>query len=1074
MPSAQFDLLLAVKSQGAPQVASEIKGIGTASQGAATQTNQLPTSFAKVTQTSSGMMTQITKTNQVMGATVQTVSNSTKATTSWTSVLKNNVLAIASVASGVIGLVTQYTQLQKTQIQAQKAAVQEITTKNKVIDLTNKLTAVQQKYGQNSTQAAKAQRDLTAAQEKASIAAERNSVIQQSLSERTADFAVNILPNLIGVGSGVIQVLQGMRSAQQEVAAVTTITGDAVSVANAQMAISKVSAGELALANKGLAASEIATGEAATVAGSAMRTALIRTGIGALLVAAGTALIAFTQNWYGFRDAVNAAGKALGDFLPFLRPVLDFLGGTVGQGLLKLLGADIPQAAGASADALESVGAAGTKAAQEASQAAQEVASAWSNIFKSIDISGFSGSKKFKDQFRAISDLGFGKGGVHKIKFALELADTEQSFFSKISKAIGIIRTFHLPASDQKAWAKNITSDLSKAIKEEPALKNILQPLIDIIKANKTSANLGPLVASYFNSLPEDIKQVLAANQVDIPGLIKNMGFTPSALSAAVKATFQTPAFTNAIGDVSDWIMGGGGKGTTSGSAAKDTAGTAQGKSFVTNFVTSVQSQATQIGSTLDKVITNVAKGWDIIAQLAGVKDAALFSQGWQSFKEFGGQVGAWVTSALGSVNATIQGIGVGAANWFSIGWKSFNDLGNILNSWIAAAQNVTIPFITAIGQTAASNFAAGWKTFTDIGTAIYDWLKAGVDKAWQQIKAVGTSIAQQIQFGIGDFFTTNPVSKAIFGTGGPLGGPQTAGGETGITTPTTSTTPTPPGQKEMPVVDQTKYQKGLQLAINNAAQTVQLIAATLAKISSIRIPTPIETVYQKGLQLAINNAAQTVTLINTALKKVSKIVIPSPNEASKYQKGLQLAINNAAQTVKLIDKELKKVSKITIPSPDLHNFESALSQMVSDSKRAVRAVDAALKHRSSGGGGSGQGHGPGATTGPFATGGIIRSFAPGGITTTHGPQLALFGDNPGGGVETHAFIPHNDPMPTLMNLMKMFVGAGGQGQGGEGRDIIINNVTRIDGNGIINDRVFESTIRGTMGKSLNMNKFKH
>lgn len=48
------------------------------------------------------------------------------------------------------------------------------------------------------------------------------------------------------------------------------------------------------------------------------------------------------------------------------------------------------------------------------------------------------------------------------------------------------------------------------------------------------------------------------------------------------------------------------------------------------------------------------------------------------------------------------------------------------------------------------------------------------------------------------------------------------------------------------------------------------------------------------------------------------------------------------------------------------------------------------------------------------------KSFAEGGIQTIQGPQLTLFGDNPGG-IETHAFIPHDNPFPILRKLAKMF-----------------------------------------------------
>ena len=149
---------------------------------------------------------------------------------------------------------------------------------------------------------------------------------------------------------------------------------------------------------------------------------------------------------------------------------------------------------------------------------------------------------------------------------------------------------------------------------------------------------------------------------------------------------------------------------------------------------------------------------------------------------------------------------------------------------------------------------------------------------------------------------------------------------------------------KKMPVIDQRDYQKGLQLAINNAAQTFQIINQTIAKISGIKMPTPSESTYQKGLQLAINNAGQTVQIIKKTLDKISSIKVPSPNEKT-YQKGLQLAIDNAAQTVKLIKKSLDGIGSIKVPAPKFNNFNSALDQAVSDAKRAVRDINNALKN---------------------------------------------------------------------------------------------------------------------------------
>jgi hypothetical protein len=285
--------------------------------------------------------------------------------------------------------------------------------------------------------------------------------------------------------------------------------------------------------------------------------------------------------------------------------------------------------------------------------------------------------------------------------------------------------------SDQRKWANNIIDDLSKGIKDQPELKNILQPLVDIIKNNKKSSNLGMLVAQYFDSLPDDVKQVLAANQIDIPTLIKNMGFTPDAVHTALNAAWGS-AFSLLDQGAKLWE---GGSDTTT--TKKTDAGTAQGASFATNFVAGVQSQATQIATALDKVITDSAKGWDIIAQLAGIKNAAMFSQGWVSFKEFGSQVFTWVAANIGPIGQSILGLGTGSAAYFSMGWKAFTDLGNTIDSWIAAAQAVTIPTIQGLGAGAAAYFSVGWQKFTTIGSDIATWLTKSVNTSAEAIKAV-------------------------------------------------------------------------------------------------------------------------------------------------------------------------------------------------------------------------------------------------------------------------------------------------------------------------------------------------
>jgi len=94
------------------------------------------------------------------------------------------------------------------------------------------------------------------------------------------------------------------------------------------------------------------------------------------------------------------------------------------------------------------------------------------------------------------------------------------------------------------------------------------------------------------------------------------------------------------------------------------------------------------------------------------------------------------------------------------------------------------------------------------------------------------------------------------------------------------------------------------------------------------------------------------------------------------------------------------------------------------------------------------------------ATGGTIRSAAKGYVT--HGPELMLVGDNPGGR-ETVAVIPHDNPGPAMGMVARQFGRMGGAGHG-EGNDIILNTVLHISGNEIVNPRKLSKKIRMTVG----------
>lgn len=72
------------------------------------------------------------------------------------------------------------------------------------------------------------------------------------------------------------------------------------------------------------------------------------------ILAATTALTLFVTNAFGFRDAIYGIGKAIGDALPFVKPLLEGLQ-FIGDGILKVFGAELPEAAAESTKGLEKI-----------------------------------------------------------------------------------------------------------------------------------------------------------------------------------------------------------------------------------------------------------------------------------------------------------------------------------------------------------------------------------------------------------------------------------------------------------------------------------------------------------------------------------------------------------------------------------------------------------------------------------------------------------------------------------------------------------------------------------------------
>jgi hypothetical protein len=147
---------------------------------------------------------------------------------------------------------------------------------------------------------------------------------------------------------------------------------------------------------------------------------------------------------------------------------------------------------------------------------------------------------------------------------------------------------------------------------------------------------------------------------------------------------------------------------------------------------------------------------------------------------------------------------------------------------------------------------------------------------------------------------------------------------------------------------------------------------------------------------------------------------------ANKWEIAMKNVLQNAKAASKQTNSAFDDMGKKAWHSFVVlaNNWEKAMKNMVQNAKAAASQINSALAgikdqevtiHVGLSGPGVPYIKGKGDVW-SLAQGGII-SAAGGSMLTTHGPQLLLIGDNPGG-KETFAAIPHNDPLPTVRKLV--------------------------------------------------------
>lgn len=233
---------------------------------------------------------------QSVGGAFQNFGKTAQATSQQTQVVtrdfKMAALGMTAAASSAIGLYFQFDNLQKSQLRVEKAEKAVTTAQARLISSQQTLKEMVEKGITTGGDYEAAVLRNKAAQDQLDIATQQLTISQGDNTQAQLQFALQVVPTVITAATSVVGALSAITGANTAVGA---------------------SAGIGSLGLKGFAL--------------AFKSLMLAMGpIGWILLGIGTVLTLIATNAFGVRDAINALGKAIGDALPFLRPILDFLG----------------------------------------------------------------------------------------------------------------------------------------------------------------------------------------------------------------------------------------------------------------------------------------------------------------------------------------------------------------------------------------------------------------------------------------------------------------------------------------------------------------------------------------------------------------------------------------------------------------------------------------------------------------------------------------------------------------------------------------------------------------------------
>jgi hypothetical protein len=201
-------------------------------------------------------------------------------------------LGLTTAASGAASLYFQYDNLQKSALKVETAQKNVTSAEASLAGARNALNELTAKGAEGTPEYEAASLRLKAAQEQLEIATQKVTIAQGDNSEAQLRFGLGVVPTIMGSVDGLSRGLKGL-------------------------GLSTVFAGEGAMkGSHGMKAMAVATKGLFVAMGP----------LGWTMLGVSAFMGLFATNTFGIRDAIYSAGKAIGDTIPILRPLLDMLG----------------------------------------------------------------------------------------------------------------------------------------------------------------------------------------------------------------------------------------------------------------------------------------------------------------------------------------------------------------------------------------------------------------------------------------------------------------------------------------------------------------------------------------------------------------------------------------------------------------------------------------------------------------------------------------------------------------------------------------------------------------------------